>query len=112
MSVSWGQMAHNDRDLDCKCHGLAQGRGSLAAATRPQQFPRPLPVAAQSRHMPERGSYAVALAPSGMLIVTKKSQSQAPLGPGLTHSCWLQTSVRQCRLHHRDLRRLTVSQPD
>ena len=27
--------------------------------------------------------------PSAMLIVTKKSQSQAPLGPGLTHSCWL-----------------------
>ncbi len=27
--------------------------------------------------------------PGDMLIVTKKSQSQASLGPGLTHSCWL-----------------------
>jgi hypothetical protein len=30
MSVLWGQMPHNGRDLDCKCHGLAQGRGNLA----------------------------------------------------------------------------------
>jgi hypothetical protein len=22
MTVSWGQLPHNDRDLDCKCHGL------------------------------------------------------------------------------------------